>query len=139
MANNTDTVTTIRTATNRAGRAVTVGIGPVAIAITLDGKTAYVAGIDGTVSPIRTATNTVGRVIGVGMSPSEFAIAGDGKTACVASQGSCSVVRSVFGTDARHARRWGGSSCGFAGDLSIRRREHGHDRNRGEFDRPGET
>jgi hypothetical protein len=103
-----------------------------AIAITPDGKTAY-----GEPDPDR--HQQVGRVIGVEMSPGEFAIAGDGKTACVASQGSCSVVRSVFGTDARHARRWGGSSCGFAGDLSIRRREHGHDRNRGEFDRPGET
>jgi DNA-binding beta-propeller fold protein YncE len=29
------------------------------IAITLDGKTAYVAATDGTVSPIRTATNTL--------------------------------------------------------------------------------
>ena len=55
---NSGTVTPIRTATNKAGKAIKVGSGPKAIAITPNGKTAYVAstGSD-TVTPIRTATN----------------------------------------------------------------------------------
>jgi DNA-binding beta-propeller fold protein YncE len=55
-------VTPIRTATNRALAPVKVGAHPNAIAITPDGKTAYVASPPvnlgrGSVTPIRTATN----------------------------------------------------------------------------------
>jgi len=56
-----DTVTPIRTATNKARPPIDVGSIPDAIAITPDGKTAYVANgsyHQGTVTPIRTATNT---------------------------------------------------------------------------------
>src|SRR6516162_2675815 len=52
------TVTPIRTATNTALPPVKTGPGPVRIAITPDGKTAYVVNSSGTVTPIRTATNT---------------------------------------------------------------------------------
>ena len=57
------TVTPIPTATNTAGPPITVGGNPYAIAITPDGKTAYVANDigAGTVTPIATATNTAGR------------------------------------------------------------------------------
>ena len=58
-------VTPINTATNTAGNPITVaqptqiGIGPDAIAITSNGKSAYVASFSGAaVIPIRTATNT---------------------------------------------------------------------------------
>src|SRR5215467_10300818 len=55
------TVTPIRTATNTALPPIKVGDYPQAIAITPDGKTAYVVNsgsYPGTVTPIRTATNT---------------------------------------------------------------------------------
>jgi len=65
-----DTVTPIRTASNTALKAITVGSLPFAIAITPDGKTAYVANqYSDTVTPIRTATNTALRAINVGGNP----------------------------------------------------------------------
>jgi len=63
------------TATNTAGTNVTVGTGPAAVAITPDGKTAYVANFGATtVTPINTATNTVGTNITVGTNASGIAI-----------------------------------------------------------------
>ncbi|HEY7429491.1 MAG TPA: hypothetical protein VH641_02035, partial [Streptosporangiaceae bacterium] len=72
-----DTVTPIRTATNTALPAITVGTFPLDIAITPGGQTAYVT-VDGlhptsdpgTVVPIRTATNTAGQPIAAGKGPS---------------------------------------------------------------------
>ena len=80
-----DTVTPIRTATNTAGTAIKVGSGngPHAIAITPDGKTAYVVNPLGTVTPIRTATNTAGKAIKVTGLLGGIAITPDGKTAYV--------------------------------------------------------
>ena len=53
------TVTPITTATNTAGPPIPTGIYPDAIAITPDGKTAYVANaVSDTVTAIATATNT---------------------------------------------------------------------------------
>jgi YVTN family beta-propeller protein len=74
------TVTPIRTATNTALPPVKVGRGPVAIAITPDGKTAYVVNsglhtvVTGTVTPIRTATNTALPPVKVGRGPVAIAI-----------------------------------------------------------------
>ena len=68
-------MTPIQTATNKAGKAIKVGNRPGAIAITPDGKTAYVANHDsGTVTPIRTATNTALKAIKVGSDPTAIAI-----------------------------------------------------------------
>ncbi len=79
------TVTPIDTATNTAGTPITVGTYPRVIAITPDGKTAYVVNIDaGTVIPIATATNTAAAPITVGSQPFAIAITPDGKTAYVA-------------------------------------------------------
>ncbi len=81
-----DTVTPIATATNTAGPPITTGPGPDAVAITPDGKTAYVVnGNSGspTVTPIATATNTAGRPIPVGSDPCDIAITPDGKTVYV--------------------------------------------------------
>lgn len=62
-----DAVTPIQTATGRPGHAIRVGVDPMAIAITPDGKTAYVVNFgSGTVTPISTATNGPGRAIRVG-------------------------------------------------------------------------
>jgi len=86
-------VTPIATATNTAGPPITVGNYPDAIAITPDGKTAYVANWNsGTVTPIATATNTAGPAIPVGSQPENIAITPDGKTAYVPNSGSGSVT-----------------------------------------------
>jgi YVTN family beta-propeller protein len=77
-------VTPIGTATNTAGPPITVGAGPVAIAITPDSKTAYVANFNSdTVTPIATATNTAGPPIAAGAGPNAIAITPDGATAYV--------------------------------------------------------
>jgi YVTN family beta-propeller protein len=69
------TVTPISTATNRAGKPIKVGLSPGGIAITPDGKTAYVANrISGTITPIATATGTPGTPINVGRVPGAMAI-----------------------------------------------------------------
>jgi YVTN family beta-propeller protein len=94
-------VTPIRTATNTAGKAIAVGKDPVAIAITPNGKTAYVAnagsgnGPSDTVTPIRTATDKAGKAItvgGYGAFPGAIAITPNGKTAYVTNVGSGTVI-----------------------------------------------
>ena len=63
-------MTPIATATNTPGRPIKVGNWAFAIAITPDGKTAYVTSMfSDTVTPIRIATNTPGRPIKVGSRP----------------------------------------------------------------------
>jgi DNA-binding beta-propeller fold protein YncE len=78
------TVTPISTATNTVGPPITVGSIAYQIAITPNGKTAYVTGADntgaGTVTPITTATNTAGTPITVANYPRPIAVAPDGKT-----------------------------------------------------------
>jgi YVTN family beta-propeller protein len=56
------TVTPISTATNAAFKAIKVGICPAGIAITPNGKTAYVTSNAG-VTPISTATDKPGKLI----------------------------------------------------------------------------
>jgi DNA-binding beta-propeller fold protein YncE len=83
------TVTPIDTATGTPGEPIDVGNGPLAIAITPDGMTVYVANTfdrsngPGTVTPIATATNAPGPPIQVGSGPWAFAITPDSKTAYV--------------------------------------------------------
>ena len=80
-------MTPIRIATNTALPPITVGRIPVAIAITPDGKTAYVAdGGSGTVTPIETATNTRARR-SPSAAPIAIAITPDGNTAYVTNYG----------------------------------------------------
>jgi len=94
------TVTPIDTATNTALKAINVGKGPNAIAVTPDGKTAYVvsggefagtcgegSGPANTVTPIRTATNTALKAIKVGNFPDAIVITPNGKTAYVSNGG----------------------------------------------------
>jgi YVTN family beta-propeller protein len=77
-------VTPITTATNKPGQPIMVGPGPQAIAITPNGKTAYVASyFSGTVTPITTATNKPGKPIPAATAVT-IAITPDGKTAYVA-------------------------------------------------------
>jgi YVTN family beta-propeller protein len=77
-------VTPINTATGRVGKAIKVGNEPGAIAITPDGKTAFVANYgSGTVTPIRTATSKAGRAIKVGENPVAIGITPNGRTAYV--------------------------------------------------------
>ena len=81
-------MTPISTATNKPGKAITVGKWPTSIAITPNGKAAYVANEgSGTVTPISTATNKPGKAIRVadprGSFPADIAITPNGKTAYV--------------------------------------------------------
>ena len=74
----------VSTATNTLGRPIKIGAIPAAIAITPDGRTAYIAdGNQRTVTPVSTATNTLGRPIKIGGYPAAIAITPDGKTAYV--------------------------------------------------------
>jgi YVTN family beta-propeller protein len=63
-------VTPIVTAANKALKPISVGRWPRAIAITPNGRTAYVTNSDsGTVTPIRTATNRALKPISAGLTP----------------------------------------------------------------------
>ena len=85
MTNYSDnTVTPIATATDTAGPPIAVGTSPIAVAITPDGTTAYVANSDsGNVTPVATASNTARSAITLGGSPSGIAITPDGASAYV--------------------------------------------------------
>src|ERR1017187_9196997 len=75
-------VTPIDTATNTKLRTITAGAKPTAIAITPDGKKAYVANSRGDhVTPINTVTNRADKPIEVGAGPGYIAITPDGKKA----------------------------------------------------------
>ncbi len=88
-----NTVTPISPATAKAGKAIPVGSGPDAIALTPAGRTAYVANSgSGTVTPIDTANMRPGRPIRVGSDPSAIAVAPDGRTAYVVDAGSNAVT-----------------------------------------------
>jgi YVTN family beta-propeller protein len=77
-------VTPIDVATNTPGANIAVGQSPTAIAITPDGKTAYVTNGEGdSVTPIDLATNTPGPEIKLGTTAAYIAITPDGKTAYV--------------------------------------------------------
>jgi YVTN family beta-propeller protein len=84
-----NTVVPVNTTTNIAGHPITVGPEPSAIAITPNGRTAYVVieGTEGTsgpgVTPVNSATNKAGRRINVGSSPGFIAITKNGNTAYV--------------------------------------------------------
>ncbi len=96
---NSGTVTPVNTVTNTAGKPIGVGANPHYIAITPNGKTAYVVRwvpgiadspsasvpLAGTVIPINTATGTTGQAINVGRFPQAIAITPNGKTAYVTS------------------------------------------------------
>jgi DNA-binding beta-propeller fold protein YncE len=87
-----DTVTPVSTATDRPGKAISVGGGVDAIVITPNGKTAYAASFNaGTVTPIRIASNTAGKPIGVGtdVGPITMAVTPNGATAYVADVATC--------------------------------------------------
>ena len=68
-------MTPVNTATNTAGKPITVGKGPRYIAITPNGKTAYVVNsVSDTVTPINTAANKASKAIKVGSDPGPIAI-----------------------------------------------------------------
>jgi YVTN family beta-propeller protein len=118
VVNGSDTVTPITTRTNTAGPPITVGSNPYAIAITPDGKTAYVlnSGSD-TVTPIMTRSNTARPPIRVGSFPSAIAITPDGKTAYVTNAGSGTVTPIVTRTNTAGPP----ITVGFAENIAISR------------------
>jgi YVTN family beta-propeller protein len=90
----------ITTATGAVSPPITVGNSPSGLAITPDGKRAYVANnADGTVSVITTATGAVSPPITVGKGPGSVAITPDGKRAYVVNNvdGTVSVITTATG------------------------------------------
>jgi YVTN family beta-propeller protein len=87
------TVTPVNLVTRKAGPAIGVGADPDAIAVTPDGRTAYVANSgSGTVTPIDVATDAAGPAITVGTDPQAIAVTPDDRTAYVANSGSGTVT-----------------------------------------------
>jgi DNA-binding beta-propeller fold protein YncE len=77
-------MTPVETGTNTAGKPIKIGAIPTAIAITPDGRTAYIADEHpATVTPVATATGTPGKPISIGGFPWAIAITPDGKTAYI--------------------------------------------------------
>ena len=107
MNSATNTVSVIDTATNAVEAAtIPVGTSPRGLAVTADGKHAYVANvISDNISVIDTSTNTVvGTPIPVGDSPSLVAVTPDGRHAYVTNLASnnVSVIDTASGTVAGH-------------------------------------
>src|SRR5207244_6575837 len=87
------------------------GKAPQGIAITPDGKTAYVANeVSSTVTPIAVATNTPGPAISVDTAPIGIAITSDSKTAYVANFVSNSITPIAVATNTPGTPIAGGSS-----------------------------
>src|SRR6516164_9407280 len=86
--NFSNNVTVIDTTTNKVVATVEVGLAPAGVAVTPDGRKAYVANraVSGTVSVIDTATNAVSATIAVGSNPVGIAITPDGSKVYVANQ-----------------------------------------------------
>jgi YVTN family beta-propeller protein len=93
------TVTPIATATKTAGTPITVGSQPVGLAITPNGKYAYVANSgSNTVTRITVATNSASKTITVGSGPRELAVTPDGSTLYVANGGANTVTPVTIAT-----------------------------------------
>jgi YVTN family beta-propeller protein len=92
------TVTPIDTASKTAGTPISIS-NPGHIAITPNGKTAYVTTSSGTVVPINLSTNTPGSAITVASGLQEIAITPDGKTAYVASSNTNTVTPITLATN----------------------------------------
>jgi len=96
------TVTPINTSSNAAGRPITVGMRPFAMAITPNGRTAYVVNaLSRTVTPFQTATGKTGKAIKVGLDPEGILITPDGRTAYVANLNSVTPIRLATRTPGR--------------------------------------
>lgn len=97
------TVTPLDLVTNQAGAPIPVGGDPDSIAISPDGRTAYVSNeIDGTISVIETATDRViGAPIAAGSNPAEMALTPSGSTLYVTDELSNRVT--VIDTSTRQA------------------------------------
>src|SRR5262249_11881578 len=86
-------------ATNKAETEINVGPFPFGVAITPDGKTAYVTNNNASVTPIEVATNKPGPEIKVGRRPFVVAITPDGTPAYVTNVRSQSVTPIEVGTN----------------------------------------
>ena len=147
MANEDEgAVSVITTATGAVSAPIPVGKSPYGVAITPDGKHAYVTDfVDGdgdTVSVITTATGAVSAPIAVGKGPVEVAITPDGKHAYVANSGdgTVSVITTAtgavsapipVGNAVREGRRWRSLLTASTPTWSTAWRRHGvgdHDR-----------
>jgi YVTN family beta-propeller protein len=86
-----DTVAVIDTATHDVTTTVDVGLDPVGVAVSPDGRRVFVTNHAGTVSVIDASTNTVVDTITVGTDPFGVAFSPDGSVALVTNSGSDTV------------------------------------------------
>jgi DNA-binding beta-propeller fold protein YncE len=106
----TAAIVPINTVTNRAGKPIPIKGNMGDIAVTPDGKTAYVASGDligtqaGTVTPISTATNTPGRPIRIPGGAGVVAITPDGKTAYVGGRHTVTPISTATNTPGKPIR-----------------------------------
>jgi len=118
-------VTPVSTATNTPGTPIKLGTQPGSIAITPDGKTAYIANLSpATVIPVSTATNRPGKPIKLGGGHTEaIAITPDGKTAYVLNvlpkETRVIPVSTATNTPGKPIRLGGGSVAGDAAAIAI--------------------
>ena len=81
------TIVAVNLATSHVGTAITVGNAPLAVAVSPDGSTVWVANsYSGSVTPISTASNTAGTPIAVTGAPDSLAVTPNGQTVFVADQ-----------------------------------------------------
>ncbi len=91
-------MTPVNTITNKPAKAIKVRNYAAVIAVTPDGKTAYVTSVSnnvhtpGYVTPINTTTNTAGKAIEVGIYPDAIAVTPNGRTIYVANMYSHTVT-----------------------------------------------
>ena len=122
----------IDTATNTVTATITVGAGPVGVAVSPDGTRAYVTNLgDDTVSVIDTATNTVTATIPVGDDPVGVAVSPDGTRAYVTNYqrrhglgDRCVGDAAEYGCAARLVRRPQRQGCPSAWSGSAARSRH---------------
>ncbi len=116
--NNSNTVSVIDTATNTVAVALTVGSGPVGVAVAPDGKHAYVTNFhSNSVSVIDTTANTVeAATLTVGRGPEGVAVSPDGKHAYVTNEfdNTVSVIDTATNTVEAATLAVGGDPIGVA-------------------------
>jgi hyaluronoglucosaminidase len=91
-------VVPVDTATGRTGRPLPAGVGPVALALTPDGRTLFVADANAVV-PLNLATGKLGTPIRVGDAPCALAVTPDGRTLYAANLGLSTARRTVTPVD----------------------------------------
>ena len=122
VSNNSDkTVSVITTVTNTVTTTIPVGVGPLGLMVTPDGKEVYIPNSgDGTISVVETATNQVSGTISVGGNPAFVVSFQDPKHAIVLNQGGTGFLQLISTTSHTLVKSNGAlGEIFFPGALSI--------------------